>query len=126
MTRRSTFRSIAIGAILAALVAGPPGCGGDESVPSRASLPPSPEVAIAVARAAEALWKTIDEYDAKAFAALAVEPKDKTFRALETKDVEAFVKELHQKYGARTHRLYPGPAPTIASESSIACWICST
>ncbi len=118
MTTHSLLRVSAMAAILVATLTACPGCGDGEALEPRASLPPSPEVSIAVARAAEAVWKTIDDYDAKAFAALSVEPADKTFRALEAKDVESFVKELHQKYGARAHRLFPGVAPTTSSESS--------
>ncbi len=64
--------------------------------------------------AAESLLAAIDAYDPKRFASLAVEPKDKTFRPLEAKEVDATVSDLHQKYGARPRKVVLDPSSAYA------------
>ena len=117
MNRTHRLRRAAMGALALLFGIAIAACGDDDVAAPRAPLPLSPDVGLAVARAAEAIWKSIDNYDPKSFAALSVEPKDKSFRPLEVKEVESFVTELHQKYGARNHQIVPGSPPTVASES---------
>ena len=115
MTRR------AIATVLVLVVAG---CG-DHS-------PPSPVLPVArsyadettLRRAAEALWKAVDDYDAKAFAALSVAPSierkgDGPSPADVAKAFEGTVKDLHQKYGARSRVLTVEPKGAGNDDSGV-------
>jgi hypothetical protein len=69
-----------------------------------AQRPASTDVA-AAETAARALWRAVDDYDAKAFAALCVESKDGKDAAPAPSAVEPTLKDLHDKYGARSRAL---------------------
>ena len=81
--------------------------------PSTAAKKPSQDE-LDVRAAADALLAAIDANDARRFASLAVEPRDKAFRALEAKEVEAQLAELHQQYGVRARRVVLEPSGAYA------------
>ena len=90
------------------------GCGADEPPKATPASPATPDVRAPdaeVTRAAEAFWKAVDDYDVKAFAAACVERAGSEVRPLApTKEVEASLTDLHQKYGARARTLTLEPA----------------
>jgi hypothetical protein len=73
-----------------------------------------------VTRVAQAFWKAIDDYDVKAFAAVCVERVGAEVRPLAvTKEVEASVSDLHQKYGARARTLSVEPTVAASPETVV-------
>lgn len=116
--RRARLAPTVLSVLLAAS-AGFGGCGGDE-VPARPVAPPATsDVERALRQAAEAVWAAIDGYDAKAFAAISVNPKIEPPRSPEAKDVEELLTDLHQKYGVRLHQFYPAPLSSVAAETAV-------
>jgi hypothetical protein len=64
--------------------------------------------------AVESLWKAIDNYDTKAFAAACANFKDGALIDVEPKAVEEMLADFHQKYGLRPRRVL---APTAIAGS---------
>lgn len=113
-------------ALAIALVVGLVGCGDNalNVVPTPGSAAPpaarSKADETSLLKAAEDVWKAIDDYDAKSFAALSIERKgDGRSPAEITKGFEGTVTDLHQKYGARRRVLSVEPKGAGADDTGM-------